>query len=192
MLRNVHMRSVMSVLLFGTPFLAACGDDAADDADATTPAAEAAASEATPESEAAFASAEAEADMPVALADALAGETDLTVFGRVWTESRLSHELDGETLTLFVPNNAAFASRSEGELAGEANARAFVLRHTVSGALDRATLAELDGVERREGSALPIETNEEGLFVGSARVLRSFQAGDVTVHVVNQVLEAGA
>ena len=190
MKRNHHSVIVLSTLFLALPWIAACGDADAEESSEVPAVEEFAAPEVDDRSSVSTEPA-ADSTSSMTLEATLARELDLTVFGRVWDESRLQHELGDREITLLVPNNAAFAGVAEGSVAGEANARAFVLRHALDGAHDRAALAGLEDVERLEGSALAIETSDRGLRVGPADVLRSFTVGTVTVHVLNRPLTLG-
>ena len=127
----------------------------------------------------------------VALERALADDPNLTVFGRLIETARLESELarEGE-LTLFVPNNAAFALIPEGEVAGEARAREFVLRHIVSGSYDSEALAPQRSVRSLGGSSIALRTEDGALVVGEgARVVTpDRRLGNLTIHVISRVL----
>lgn len=185
--------SLATALVLPALFLAAgCGDDADDEADeavAEQSSVEAPAPAPTPPAAPAAAGAEGTAT----LGSTLANDPQLTVFARVLEASRLGSELQGETVTIFAPNNAAFSASAvpEESVAGEGNARSFVLRHTVNGTHDSAALEGMTQLRPREGGVIALRTADGRLMVGDGEVLRTLRARNATIHVISRVIAAG-
>lgn len=187
MRRAETRRAVVSMVFLALIGFAGCGGDAgADESLESRGSDDVAAAAVPPGSEEGSGPSEV-AEEPATLNEAF-GVLGLTVFERIWTESRLAPELGDEEITLLVPNNAAFASASEGSVAGEAKARSFVLRHAAEGRYDRAALATMTELDRKEGPTLTVRSGPDGLHVGQAEVLRSLKVGEATIHVVSRLL----
>jgi uncharacterized surface protein with fasciclin (FAS1) repeats len=193
--RRRHRWTAPVILLVTGPWILGCGDDAeagvSEEAgiDAQTAAA-VTSKDVPPKTETPAASMdEAAPEDRVTLANAFASDPELTVFGLVLEESRLGPELEGEAITIFAPTNAAFSTLGDTRLAGEANARSFVLRHAATGALDREALEELTEIRPREGRWLAIDSEGDALRVGPAEILRTLRVGDATIHVVSRAIE---
>jgi len=191
-LRDGGMRSASATALLSVAMLFGCGGD---DAPETSEAAEYAATSGTadtgtPVTDASTAST-AEPAADVTLEEALANDPNLTVFGRLIETARLEAELarEGE-LTLFVPNNAAFALVPEDRVAGEAAARELVLRHVASGSWDSGTLASRRSVRALNGSSITLHAADGALVVGEDAhvVSRDRRLGELTIHVISRVL----
>lgn len=125
----------------------------------------------------------------VSLHEGLSTDPSLTAFVRILETARLERELEKRGgVTIFAPNNAAFTGYPVDRVRGEANARAFVLRHTVPTRLSAEELRAREAVSPLEGEAITVDDREGTLVLaGDAHVLRSdLGFGDITVHVISR------
>jgi len=125
----------------------------------------------------------------------LIGENgNFTIVSGFFNNSSLNTTLAGEEpYTVFVPTDAAFENVSEATLEGlkedPAALEQVLLYHVTNGTLMAADLANVSNVTTLQGSELPVNATEEGIFIGDAQVIvPDINASNGVVHAIDAVL----
>jgi uncharacterized surface protein with fasciclin (FAS1) repeats len=130
--------------------------------------------------------------------DTLASSRDHTVFIVAATEAKQAAALRNEgPFTVFAPTDAAFKKLDDAtvkKVATDPDAvKKLVQAHLATGRLPAADLAKLAGKEIRTlgGAPLRIENGKDGLRVGGARVVASYECSNGVIHVLDAVVPEG-
>jgi len=125
----------------------------------------------------------------------LIGENEnFTIISGFFNNSSLNTTLAGEEpYTVFVPTDAAFENVSKSTLEAlkedPAALEQVLLYHITNGTLMAEDLANVSSVITLQGSDLPVNATEEGIFVGNAQVIvPDINASNGVVHAIDAVL----
>jgi uncharacterized surface protein with fasciclin (FAS1) repeats len=127
--------------------------------------------------------------------DTLASSRDHAVFIVAATEAKQVAALrNAGPFTVFAPTDAAFKTLDDAtvqKIATDPSAvKKLVQGHLANGKLPAADLEKLAGKEIRTlgGTALKVEAGKDGLRVGGARVVASYECSNGVIHVLDAVL----
>jgi uncharacterized surface protein with fasciclin (FAS1) repeats len=105
----------------------------------------------------------------------------------------LAGTLSTKTVTVFAPNDAAFAKVPKATLnallADKAKLRRVLLYHVVAGRVPAAKAATLTSAKTLEGASVPIRVSGSTVRVGGAKVVKAdVGARNGVIHVIDRVL----
>ncbi|AKB79067.1 hypothetical protein MSHOH_2584 [Methanosarcina horonobensis HB-1 = JCM 15518] len=126
--------------------------------------------------------------------DLIGDNENFVIIAGAFNNSSLINVLTGnETHTVFLPTDQAFENMSEGTLeeltADPAALEQVLLYHVTNGTLMSEDLANVSNITTLQGSQLPVNATEEGIFVGNAKVIQAnVTADNGVVHVIDTVL----
>lgn len=130
-----------------------------------------------------------------ALDDALTAlrDGDLTSFVAALRASGMLGDLTSTSVTIFAPNNAAFAALPgdtlKDLLANPTKIRPILENHIVEGTWTAERLATVSSVTAKSGRELPVSSVGGQVTVDGAKVVRVDSSGrQVLVHVIDEVL----
>lgn len=130
-----------------------------------------------------------------ALDDALAAlrDGDLTSFVAALRASGMLGDLTSTSVTIFAPNNAAFAALPgdtlKDLLANPTRIKPILENHVVEGTWTAERLATVSSVTAKSGRELPVSSVGGEVTVDGAKVVRVDSSGrQVLVHVIDEVL----
>lgn len=130
-----------------------------------------------------------------ALDDALAAlrDGDLTSFVAALRASGMLGDLTSTSVTIFAPNNAAFAALPgdtlKDLLANPTKIKPILENHVVEGTWTAARLATVSSINAKSGRELPVSSVGGQVTVDGAKVVRVDSSGrQVLVHVIDEVL----
>ncbi|WP_410510269.1 fasciclin domain-containing protein [Methanosarcina hadiensis] len=126
--------------------------------------------------------------------DVIEDNESFTIIALALNDSSLNTVLTGnETHTVFLPTDQAFEDMSEDafeELTADPEAlEQVLLYHVVNGTLTAENLTNVSNVTTLQGSQLPVNVSDEGIFVGDAEVIQAdITADNGVVHVIDKLL----
>jgi uncharacterized surface protein with fasciclin (FAS1) repeats len=129
--------------------------------------------------------------------DGVRADRGLSAFLALVEAAELTELLEGNSqLTLFAPNNSAFAgSRLQGKRLNTETVRKLVLRHVVRGRYELSDLAQRNTVnsiaEDRSSTALSVARVGDRIVIGGEAwiVGETIQTANGVIHVISRVLE---
>ncbi|AKB36394.1 hypothetical protein MSSAC_1804 [Methanosarcina siciliae C2J] len=136
----------------------------------------------------------AQDDGTTTILDLIGENGNFTIISGFFNNSSLNTTLAGEEpYTVFVPTDAAFENVSKTTLEGlkeDPDAlEKVLLYHVTNGTLMAEDLVNVSNVTTLQGSDLPVNANEEGVFVGDAQVIvPDINASNGVVHAIDAVL----
>jgi uncharacterized surface protein with fasciclin (FAS1) repeats/Flp pilus assembly pilin Flp len=136
----------------------------------------------------------AQGDETTTIADLIVNNESFTVFAAALNNSSLINVLSGEDPhTVFVPTDEAFNNTSgtdfEELLADPEALEQVLLYHITNGTLMSENLTNVSNVTTLQGSELPINVSDEGIFVGDAKVIQTnLTADNGVIYVIDAVL----
>ncbi|WP_440944874.1 fasciclin domain-containing protein [Methanosarcina sp. T3] len=126
--------------------------------------------------------------------DLIGKNGNFTLLSGFFNNSSLNTTLAGEEpYTVFAPTDAAFNNVSEDALEAlkedPAALEQVLLYHVTNETLMSEDLANVSNVTTLQGSELPVNVTEEGIFVGDAKVIvQDINASNGVIHAIDAVL----
>lgn len=126
--------------------------------------------------------------------DVIGDNESFAIMAGALNNSSLNTVLTGNEMhTVFLPTDQAFENMSEGgfeELIANPDAlEQVLLYHVANGTLMTGDLANVSNVTTLQGSPLPVNVTDEGIFVGDAEVIQAnITADNGVIHVIDTVL----